>query len=69
MCSNKFQGTAIPTAQVENLRTRVTRWAFAGHAPGAIAWELFEIDAKFVDIESTESFLEYLVSVNPGNDT
>ena len=39
--------------------------AWANHVPGAVAWNLFDIDTRFGDVESLETVLGYLSKVEP----
>ena len=32
--------------------------------PGAVAWNLYDIDAKFADVHSVDECVEYLNTVN-----
>ncbi len=36
--------------------------------PGAVDWNLFDIDAKFGDVESVDRCVDYLNTVNMRND-
>jgi N-carbamoylsarcosine amidase len=37
--------------------------AIGDRVPGAVLWNLFDIDAKFGDVETTERCLQYLDSI------
>ena len=37
----------------EGFRTIAAREAIGDRVPGAVAWNLFDIDAKFADVETT----------------
>lgn len=61
--------TTICDGLAEGFRTIAVREAIGDRVPGAVAWNLFDIDAKFADVESTETCVAYLESVNRRNDT
>lgn len=47
----------------EGFRTIAVREAIGDRIPGAVDWNLFDIDAKFADVESVERCVEYLDEV------
>jgi len=49
----------------EGFRTIAVRECIGDRIPGAVAWNLFDIDAKFGDVEPLAKCLEYLDSVSP----
>jgi nicotinamidase-related amidase len=51
-------------AIAEGFRPIVVREAVGDRVPGAVAWNLFDIDAKFGDVEPLERVLEYLGGVD-----
>ena len=60
--------TTICDGLAEGFRTIAVREAIGDRVPGAVAWNLYDIDAKFADVESTETCVEYLETVNRRND-
>lgn len=60
--------TTICDGLAEGFRTIAVREAIGDRVPGAVAWNLFDIDAKFADVESTETCVAYLTSVNRRNE-
>lgn len=44
----------------EGFRTIVAREAVGDRIPGAVAWNLFDLDAKFADVEPTADCVTYL---------
>jgi N-carbamoylsarcosine amidase len=44
----------------DGFRTIAVREAIGDRIPGAVLWNLFDIDAKFGDVESLEACVEYL---------
>jgi N-carbamoylsarcosine amidase len=47
-------------ASAEGFRTIVVREAVGDRVPGVVEWNLFDINAKFGDVESLDTTLEYL---------
>ena len=47
----------------EGFRPIVVKEAVGDRIPGAVLWNLFDMDAKFADVESVDCCLEYLGSV------
>jgi len=43
------------SALAEGFHTIAVKEAIGDRVPGALAWNLFDIDAKFADVESTET--------------
>lgn len=60
--------TTICDGLAEGFRTIAVKEAIGDRVPGAVAWNLFDIDAKFADVESTETCVEYLETVNRRNE-
>jgi N-carbamoylsarcosine amidase len=60
--------TTICDGLAEGFRTIAVREAIGDRVPGAVAWNLFDIDAKFADVESTETCVTYLRTVNRRNE-
>jgi len=52
-------------AIAEGFRPIVCREAVGDRVPGVVEWNLFDIDAKFGDVESLERVLEYLEQIEP----
>jgi maleamate amidohydrolase len=52
-------------AIAEGFRPIVVREAVGDRVPGVVEWNLFDIDAKFGDVEPLERALEYLSSIEP----
>ena len=50
-------------AIAEGFRPIVVREAVGDRVPGVVEWNLFDIDAKFGDVEPLETVLEYLAEV------
>ena len=47
----------------DGFRTIAVKEAIGDRVPGAVLWNLFDIDAKFGDVETTERCLRYLDEV------
>lgn len=60
--------TTICDGLAEGFRTIAVREAIGDRVPGAVAWNLYDIDAKFADVESTETCVQYLETVNRRNE-
>jgi N-carbamoylsarcosine amidase len=56
--------TTICDGLAEGFRTIAVRECIGDRVPGAVAWNLFDIDAKFADVESVDTCVEYLETVN-----
>ncbi|MEL6204303.1 MAG: isochorismatase family protein [Pseudomonadota bacterium] len=60
--------TTICDGLAEGFRTIAVREAIGDRVPGAVAWNLYDIDAKFADVESTADCVAYLETVNRRNE-
>ncbi|MFK7964103.1 MAG: isochorismatase family protein [Burkholderiaceae bacterium] len=49
----------------EGFRTIAVKEAIGDRVPGAVAWNLFDIDAKFADVETVDTCVEYLNTLSP----
>ena len=56
--------TTICDGLAEGFRTIAVREAIGDRVPGAVAWNLYDIDAKFADVESVDTCVDYLDTVN-----
>jgi nicotinamidase-related amidase len=56
--------TTICDGLAEGFRTIAARECIGDRVPGAVAWNLFDIDAKFADVESVQTCVDYLERVN-----
>jgi nicotinamidase-related amidase len=52
--------TTICDGLAEGFRTIAVRECIGDRVPGAVAWNLYDIDAKFADVESVETCVAYL---------
>ncbi len=52
-------------AIAEGFRPIVVRECVGDRVPGVVEWNLFDIDAKFGDVEPLDSVLEYLERIDP----
>ena len=52
-------------AIAEGFRPIVVRECVGDRVPGVVEWNLFDIDAKFGDVEPLDSVLEYLDRIDP----
>lgn len=59
--------TTICDGLAEGFRTIAVREAIGDRVPGAVAWNLYDIDAKFADVESVDTCVDYLNSVGRRN--
>lgn len=59
--------TTICDGLAEGFRTIAVREAIGDRVPGAVAWNLFDIDAKFADVEPVDRCVDYLNNVNFSN--
>ena len=50
----------------EGFRTIAVKEAIGDRVPGAVLWNLFDIDAKFGDVETTDTCLQYLERIGSG---
>ena len=59
--------TTICDGLAEGFRTIAVREAIGDRVPGAVAWNLYDIDAKFADVESVDTCVDYLNRVGRRN--
>ena len=59
----------VEDAIAEGFRPIVVREAVGDRVPGVVEWNLFDIDAKFGDVEPLERVLEYLDGIQPFEST
>jgi len=59
--------TTICDGLAEGFRTIAVRECIGDRVPGAVAWNLFDIDAKFADVESVDTCVNYLNNVEGFN--
>ena len=52
--------TTICDGLGEGCRTIAPREAIGDRVPGAVAWNLYDIDAKFADVQSVDECVAYL---------
>jgi nicotinamidase-related amidase len=52
-------------AIAEGFRPIVVREAVGDRVPGVVAWNLFDIDAKFGDVEPADRVIDYLNGITP----
>ena len=52
--------TTICDGLAEGFRTIAPRECIGDRVPGAVAWNLYDIDAKFADVESVDTCVAYL---------
>ncbi|MPW22259.1 isochorismatase family protein [Paraburkholderia sp. CNPSo 3157] len=55
--------TTLCDGLAEGFRTIAVRECIGDRVPGAVEWNLFDIDAKFADVESVDRCVDYLKSV------
>src|SRR3990167_1465032 len=55
--------TTICDAMAEGFRPIAVKECIGDRIPGAVAWNLFDIDAKFGDVESVDTCVDYLNTV------
>ncbi|SAL25133.1 isochorismatase family protein [Caballeronia humi] len=55
--------TTLCDGLAEGFRTIAVRECIGDRVPGAVAWNLFDIDAKFADVESVDRCVDYLQTV------
>ena len=53
----------VEDAIADGFRPIVVRECVGDRVPGTVEWNLFDIDAKFADVEPLETVLEYLESL------
>jgi nicotinamidase-related amidase len=51
--------TTICDGLAEGFRTIAVRECIGDRVPGAVAWNLYDIDAKFADVESVDTCVDY----------
>lgn len=56
--------TTLCDGLADGFRTIAVRECIGDRVPGAVAWNLFDIDAKFADVESVDDCVSYLESVS-----
>jgi N-carbamoylsarcosine amidase len=56
--------TTICDGLADGFRTIAVRECIGDRVPGAVAWNLYDIDAKFADVESVDTCVEYLNGLN-----
>ena len=56
--------TTICDGLAEGFRTIAVRECIGDRVPGAVAWNLFDIDAKFADVELVDTCVTYLETVH-----
>lgn len=59
--------TTICDGLADGFRTIAVKECIGDRVPGAVEWNLFDIDAKFADVEPVEACVAYLNSVNKRN--
>ncbi len=55
--------TTICDGLADGFRTIAPRECIGDRVPGAVAWNLYDIDAKFADVESVDTCVDYLERV------
>ena len=56
-------------AIAEGFRPIIVREGVGDRVPGVVEWNLFDIDAKFGDVEPVDSVLSYLDGIDPFTNT
>ena len=56
--------TTICDGLADGFRTIAVRECIGDRVPGAVAWNLYDIDAKFADVHGVDECVSYLNSVN-----
>ena len=59
--------TTLCDGLAEGFRTIAVKECIGDRVPGAVAWNLFDIDAKFADVEPLERCVEYLDEIGLRN--
>lgn len=54
--------TTLCDGLAEGFRTIAVKECIGDRVPGAVAWNLFDIDAKFADVETVDTCLDYLTT-------
>ena len=60
--------TTICDDLAEGFRTIAVKECIGDRVPGAVAWNLYDIDAKFADVESVDTCVNYLNNVEGFNE-
>ena len=60
--------TTICDGLADGFRTIAVRECIGDRVPGAVAWNLYDIDAKFADVESVDTCVNYLNNVEGFNE-
>jgi nicotinamidase-related amidase len=60
--------TTLCDGLAEGFRTIAVRECIGDRIPGAVAWNLFDIDAKFADVEPLERCIAYLDELGAGSE-
>jgi len=60
--------TTICDGLAEGFRTIAVKEAIGDRVPGAVAWNLYDIDAKFADVETTDTCVDYLNTIKFRNE-
>jgi N-carbamoylsarcosine amidase len=55
--------TTICDGLADGFRTIAVRECIGDRVPGAVAWNLYDIDAKFADVHSVDECVNYLNTV------
>jgi len=55
----------VEDAISEGFRPIIVREAVGDRVPGVVQWNLFDLDAKFGDVESADTVIEYLEQIAP----
>ena len=61
--------TTICDGIQDGFRTIAVRECIGDRVPGAVAWNLYDIDAKFADVESVDTCVNYLNNVDGWNNS
>ena len=56
--------TTVCDGIAEGFRPIIVKECVGDRIPGAVAWNLFDMDAKFGDVESLDTCIEYLMTVD-----
>ena len=59
--------TPICDGLAEGFRTIAVKQCIGDRVPGAVAWNLFDIDAKYADVETMDTCVNYLNNVEGFN--
>jgi nicotinamidase-related amidase len=57
----------VEDALAEGFRPIVVRECVGDHIPGAVEWNLFDVDGRFGDVESLDTVVEYLERLRRGD--